>query len=302
MWLSVSPSRAITSAAIRLGVVAFVAAAISLGLLTSSCDLGLGGTEYHEITVEVEREVTVEGCEACGGRGDARDGGRGDACEDRGASSRRVVSDCDVYTDCDVHAHDHSDTDADATSDTDADSDRGDRFHRHFVSHERAQPGAGRVLVARSDTGMRLCVRLRRFSATPVSSKRVTTRRDSRRSTTPRRAFSCTPRKTFDLEVVFVLDFTNSMAQTQLPDGRNGIEAMIDAFESALHVLPSAHRIGVVEFHDRNADPSVLSALTTDREAIRERVLEFHRSGFDPGASRVWDAVTKGIGVFSRFR
>ena len=50
---------------------------------------------------------------------------------------------------------------------------------------------------------------------------------------------------------------------------------MLDAFDAALSVLPSAHRVGVVEFHDRNVDPSVLSPLTTDRASIRSKNREF---------------------------
>ena len=102
-----------------------------------------------------------------------------------------------------------------------------------------------------------------------------------------------------DLEVVFVLDFTNSMAQARLPDGRSGIEAMLGAFDSALAVLPAAHRVGVVEFHDRNTDPKVLYGLTTDRSAIRESVKRFSQSGFDPGSSRVWDSVVSASNLFS---
>ena len=102
-----------------------------------------------------------------------------------------------------------------------------------------------------------------------------------------------------DLEVVFVLDFTNSMAQARLPDGSGGIQAMLAAFDSALAVLPSAHRAGAVEFHDRNAEPGVLSALTTDRNGIRGNVLRFSQSSFDPGSSRVWDSVVAGTGLFS---
>ena len=103
----------------------------------------------------------------------------------------------------------------------------------------------------------------------------------------------------FDLEVVFVLDFTNSMAQARLPDGRSGIAAMLDAFGASLGVLPGAHRIGVVEFHDRNLEPEVLSALTTNRQAIRDRISEFSESSFDPGSSRVWDSVVAGADLFS---
>ena len=103
----------------------------------------------------------------------------------------------------------------------------------------------------------------------------------------------------FDLEVVFVLDFTNSMAQARLPDGQSGIAAMLDAFTASLGVMPGAHRIGVVEFHDRNVEPGVLSALTTNREAIRDRTSEFSQSGFDPGSSRGWDSVVAGVNLFS---
>ena len=102
-----------------------------------------------------------------------------------------------------------------------------------------------------------------------------------------------------DLEVVFVLDFTNSMAAARLRDGRNGIEAMLDAFEASLAVLPSAHRVGVVEFHDRNVSPSVLSPLTTNRQAVLGAARRFLSSRFDSGASRVWDALVTGSGLFS---
>ncbi len=102
-----------------------------------------------------------------------------------------------------------------------------------------------------------------------------------------------------DLEVVFVLDFTNSMAAARLSDGSSGVDAMLRAFEASLAVLPSAHRIGVVEFHDRNIRPSVLSRLTTDRPAIQERVNDFLASGFDSGSSRVWDSVVTGSDLFS---
>ena len=105
----------------------------------------------------------------------------------------------------------------------------------------------------------------------------------------------------FDLEVVFVLDFTNSMAQARLPDGRSGIAAMLEAVNAGLGVLPGAHRIGVVEFHDRNVEPGVLSTLTTNRQAIRDNISQFSQSGFDPGSSRVWDSVVAGTDLFSTF-
>ena len=104
----------------------------------------------------------------------------------------------------------------------------------------------------------------------------------------------------FQLEVVFVLDFTNSMAQATLPDGRSGIDAMLSAFESAVLSLPGAHRIGVVEFHDRNVEPSVLSRPTIDRSSVLASVRRFAQSGFDHGSSRVWDSLAAASDLFSR--
>ena len=104
----------------------------------------------------------------------------------------------------------------------------------------------------------------------------------------------------FQLEAVFVLDFTNSMAQAALLDGRSGIDAMLSAFESAVLSLPGTHRIGVVEFHDRNVEPSVLSPLTTDRSAVLDSVRRFVGSEFDHGSSRVWDSLISGSNLFSQ--
>ena len=103
----------------------------------------------------------------------------------------------------------------------------------------------------------------------------------------------------FELEVVFVLDFTKSMALAALPDGRSGIEVMLEAFETALTGLPGAHRAGVVEFHDRNVEPGVLSQLTTDRDFILDSVAAFASSSFEPGSSRVWDSIQTAAGLFT---
>ena len=104
----------------------------------------------------------------------------------------------------------------------------------------------------------------------------------------------------FELEVVFVLDFTNSMAAARLPDGRTGVQAMLEAFDLALAGLPSSHRVGVVEFHDRNTGPGILSSLTADRTSLIEAVRAFEESGFVPGSSRVWDSVQTAASLFTK--
>lgn len=103
----------------------------------------------------------------------------------------------------------------------------------------------------------------------------------------------------FALEVVFVLDFTRSMTTWQLNDGTAGSTLMRHALERALDRLAVAHRVGVVAFHDRNAEPVILAFPTTDRDFIRAEVLQFAESGFDSGSSRLWDAVARGFDLFS---
>ena len=102
----------------------------------------------------------------------------------------------------------------------------------------------------------------------------------------------------FALEVVFVLDFTRSMTTWQLPDGTAGSTLMRQALERALERLAEAHRVGVVAFHDRNAEPVILAFPTTDRDFIRTEVAQFAESGFDSGSSRLWDAVARGLDLF----
>ena len=102
----------------------------------------------------------------------------------------------------------------------------------------------------------------------------------------------------FALEVVFVLDFTRSMTTWQLPDGTAGSTLMRHALERALDRLAEAHRVGVVAFHDRNAEPVILAFPTTDRDSIRTEVAQFAESGFDSGSSRLWDAVARGLDLF----
>ena len=81
------------------------------------------------------------------------------------------------------------------------------------------------------------------------------------------------------------------LVKGRLSDGTTGVQAMLESFFQALTVLPETHRVGVVEFHDRNVAPTVLSDLTTDREFVRKAVSAFLTSPFDFGSSRLWDSV-----------
>ncbi|MCH8206896.1 MAG: VWA domain-containing protein [Chloroflexi bacterium] len=103
----------------------------------------------------------------------------------------------------------------------------------------------------------------------------------------------------FVQEIVFVLDFSNSMSQARLRDGTGGIQAMMVTFFRALTDLPPEYRIGVVEFHDRNAPPFVVAEITEDRDEIRRRVSAFVTTDAEPGASQVRDAIGKAASLFS---
>jgi Mg-chelatase subunit ChlD len=102
-----------------------------------------------------------------------------------------------------------------------------------------------------------------------------------------------------NFEVIFALDFTDSMARARLDDGRNGIDALRDALRATVAMLPSANRVGAVEFHDRNSNPTVLSLPTTKWISVLDAVDEFAASDFDPGSSRLWDALDSIMNTFS---
>ena len=101
-----------------------------------------------------------------------------------------------------------------------------------------------------------------------------------------------------NFEVVFILDFTDSMARARLSDGRSGIEAVSDALRSTIAFLPVANRIAAVEFHDRSFEPTILSGLTTNWVDVLEAVDDFASSDFDPGSSRLWDSIATATSIF----
>ena len=98
-----------------------------------------------------------------------------------------------------------------------------------------------------------------------------------------------------NFEVMFALDFTDSMAKAKLADGRSGIDVLRDALRTTVAQLPVANRVGAVEFHDRNAEPTLLSEPTTNWISVLAAVDKFAESDFDPGSSRLWDALASVI-------
>ena len=104
-----------------------------------------------------------------------------------------------------------------------------------------------------------------------------------------------------EFETVFVLDLSNSMTQTLLADGTEYANVMMGTLLEALAALPAEHRVGVVEFHDRDPEPAVIAPLTTDRAAVKKSVAGFVLSRFDSGSSRLWDSVETAASMFTPF-
>ncbi|MFQ5627160.1 MAG: hypothetical protein ACE5I1_00250 [bacterium] len=101
----------------------------------------------------------------------------------------------------------------------------------------------------------------------------------------------------FRMDIVMVLDFTNSMASF-LQNNQTAIDQMLLGSKEIIRSLGAAHRVALLEFHDRNFEPQVLSYFTSDTTFLIGALDAFASSQIDNGSSRVWDAVHKGLQLF----
>ena len=108
--------------------------------------------------------------------------------------------------------------------------------------------------------------------------------------------YSVTAAPDLPLEIVLVLDYTVSMAQS------GAIETMIaaaDGFIRAEHMI-ATHEVGVIEFHDRRDEGegfSMVAPLTPMDEQGKQAVVAAvpPAGSVEPGLSRAWDAVNLAI-------
>lgn len=113
-----------------------------------------------------------------------------------------------------------------------------------------------------------------------------------------------TPGPSLPLRVVLVLDYTNSM------NVRGAIGPMIDAARDFLQavdaqglpVFTATHRVGLVEFHDRDElgeGFGAVAPLTVVDETGRSLLLSSipPEGSLEPGLTRVWDAVAEGFAL-----
>ncbi len=102
----------------------------------------------------------------------------------------------------------------------------------------------------------------------------------------------------FRMDVVLVLDFTRSMA-APTASGETGIEQMLTGARTIIRTLGAAHRVALVEFHDRNVAPQIISYFTSDTDVLLATLDRFAEREIDNGSTRVWDAVMTGLNLFS---
>jgi hypothetical protein len=109
--------------------------------------------------------------------------------------------------------------------------------------------------------------------------------------------FFVTNADNFRMDIVLVMDFTNSMASFNDNDS-TAIDQMILGSKEIIRAIGSAHRIAMIEFHDRNFDSQVLSHFTSDTTFLIATLDAFAGMPIDHGSTRVWDAVYKGLELF----
>ncbi|MDQ7051582.1 MAG: vWA domain-containing protein [candidate division KSB1 bacterium] len=104
--------------------------------------------------------------------------------------------------------------------------------------------------------------------------------------------------KDVPLDIVLVLDFTNSMATFRDAQG-TGIDRMLAGSLAIIRTLAPRHRLALLEFHDKNLEPQILSYFTSDTTVIIRRLMDFAAEPVDHGSTRIWDAVRQGIDLFA---
>jgi len=102
-----------------------------------------------------------------------------------------------------------------------------------------------------------------------------------------------------EMEIILVLDFTNSMASWE-ENGSQGADVMVESANSLIDSQSAAARFAVIEYHDRNVEPKVLKNFTTNKDLVKDAITEFKDSDYDAGSSRCWDAVDKGLDLFTK--
>jgi hypothetical protein len=105
------------------------------------------------------------------------------------------------------------------------------------------------------------------------------------------------PAASIELDMVVLLDFTNSMATWREGD-KSGIDLEINWVRELIDQLAPTHRMAIMEYHDRNADAGTIAPFTSDKTLLLAALDAFLAQPIDHGSSRVWDALYSAVGNF----
>jgi hypothetical protein len=105
------------------------------------------------------------------------------------------------------------------------------------------------------------------------------------------------PAASLELDMVVLLDFTNSMASWQ-DSGRSGIDLEVNWTRDLIAQLAAAHRMAIMEYHDRNVDAGIIAPFSNDKTALNASLDQFLSQPLDHGSSRIWDALYSAVGEF----
>jgi hypothetical protein len=105
------------------------------------------------------------------------------------------------------------------------------------------------------------------------------------------------PSTSLELDMVLLLDFTNSMASWE-EDGKTGIGLEVDWAHQVIDQLAPTHRMAIMEYHDRNVDAGLIAPFSSDKAALRTALDAFAARAIDHGSSRVWDALHSAVTTF----
>lgn len=100
-----------------------------------------------------------------------------------------------------------------------------------------------------------------------------------------------------ELDMVLLLDFTNSMASWH-EDSLAAIDLMVEWARDLIDQMAAGHRMAIMEYHDRNSDARVVVPFTGNQAELRQGLDGILESGIDHGSSRNWDALQSAVDLF----
>lgn len=106
------------------------------------------------------------------------------------------------------------------------------------------------------------------------------------------------PAASLEMDMVVLLDFTNSMA-TWKEGNETGIDLEVNWARELIDQLASTHRMAIMEYHDRNIDAGLIAPFSSDKMMLRAALDGFIAMPLDHGSSRVWDALYSAVEIFA---